>query len=278
MKNLASITNDIRSAGKKSLVPFFTAGYPDERTFLQLLDGAAEAGCRLLEVGVPFSDPIADGPVIQVSSQQALAGGMTLTRTLDLCAEAGDRTGAALVLMGYLNPILALGLTTFAARARQAGVAGVIIPDVPLEESTEIRTVLTGEGITFVDLVAPTSGPQRCARIAEVARGFLYLISVAGVTGSRVEFDQAVARFGDEVKRYCRLPLYVGFGVSDRQQAVAICRWADGAIIGSELIRIIQAAAGSEWAVAAVREFLVDINLAINPAGNSFSIEGEEKS
>ncbi len=264
---LDDITHTMRDEGAKALVPFFTAGYPDEQTFLRLLDGAAQAGCRLIEVGVPFSDPIADGPVIQASSQEALAGGMTLNRSLELCAEASQRTGAGLVMMGYINPVLRMGLETFASRAAKSGVVGVIIPDVPLEESPDIRRTLAEAGLTLIDLVAPTSGPERTARIAAVAAGFLYLVSVTGVTGSQVEFGRALAAFGAEVRQHSDLPLYVGFGVSNRDQARQICSWADGVIIGSALIRLVQTATDNDEAVATVAEFLTDINRALNPVG-----------
>ncbi len=261
---LTETTRGLREAGQKVLVPFFTAGYPDEQTFLALLETAARAGCRVIEIGVPFSDPIADGPVIQESSQQVLAGGMTLRRALELTAEASARTDAALVMMGYVNPLLAMGLEEFAAAARQAGVAGVIVPDTPLEESADVRRALGDQGVALVDLVAPTSSEKRVGRIAAKATGFLYLVSMTGVTGAGLAPGRQVADLVARVRRRTDLPLYVGFGVSRADQAAAIVQHADGVIIGSALIRLIQAAPSGAEAVTRVEAFLGECLQAMN--------------
>jgi len=268
-QNLSAATSACRQDGVKALVPFFTAGYPDEATFLELVAAAGRAGCPVIEIGVPFSDPIADGPVIQASSQAALARGMSLRRALDLTAEAAASTPAALVLMGYLNPILRLGLDAFADAARQAGISGVIVPDVPLEESAPIRRALATAELTLVDLVAPNSDPDRIARIGAVAGGFLYLVSLTGVTGSRAVFGHDLDDFVGRVRRGSDLPLYVGFGVSDREQAERVTRRADGVIIGSALIRIIQSAPDPGAAVARVERFLGEIARALNGSGQT---------
>ena len=144
---LQELTESMRSRGEKGLVPFFTAGYPDEDTFLRLIRAASDAGCKVIEIGVPFSDPIADGPAIQESSSRALENGISLNRTLELAGQASETTSARFVLMGYFNPVLQMGLERFARRAGEAGVSGVIIPDVPLEESTDIRKVLEKAGM-----------------------------------------------------------------------------------------------------------------------------------
>ncbi len=269
---LREITESTRAAGRKALVPFFTAGYPDEATCLRLLATAAAAGCRVIEVGIPFSDPMADGPVIQASSERALAQGMTLRRALDLI-ERASVAGAApapagFVVMSYLNPILQMGVAAFAERAARAGVAGVILPDVPLEESGELRPALARAGIALVDLVAPTSGDERVAAIARQAEGFLYLVSLTGVTGVRAGLAAGLADFIARVRRASGLPLYVGFGVSTPEQAAEVARAADGVIIGSALIRLIQAAPDQEAAVAAVSGCLARVTAAMHaPAG-----------
>jgi tryptophan synthase alpha chain len=282
---LRDLTESTRTAGRKALVPFLTAGYPDEATFLRLLAAATDAGCRVVEVGIPFSDPMADGPVIQASSERALAQGMTLKRALDLIERASASAPAGYVVMSYLNPILQMGIATFAERAARAGVAGVILPDVPLEESGELRPVLARAGIALVDLVAPTSGDERVAAIARQTEGFLYLVSLTGVTGARAGLAAGLAAFIARVRRSCDLPLYVGFGVSTPEQAAEVARSADGVIIGSALIRIvqnttiqnaavqnaaIQNAVGSDAAVAAVSTFLADVMKAMHaPTGST---------
>jgi len=255
-----------RREGQKALVPFFTAGYPDEQTFLELLAAAARAGCQTIEVGIPFSDPVADGPVIQASSQHVLERGMTLERTLELTGRAAAATGAALVLMGYLNPILRMGLERFADHARAVGVGGVIVPDVPVEESAALRRVMDTRGIAVIDLVAKTSSSERIARIAGEAQGFLYLVSLTGVTGSQVALDDELDAFVAQVRATTHLPLFVGFGISGRDEAARAVEYADGVVIGSAIIRLIQSGAGGTQAVADVEQFLKDIYRTINTA------------
>ncbi|MBU0741270.1 tryptophan synthase subunit alpha, partial [bacterium] len=181
---LEKITRALRDDGRKALVPFFTAGYPDERSFVASVRAAAAAGCRVFEVGIPFSDPVADGPLIQMASQRALAAGMTLRRALELTAAAAGETGLAPVVMSYFNPVLRMGLDEFAARAADAGVAGVILPDVPVEESAAVAEALASVGLDLVALMAPTTDPVRARAIAAASRGFLYLVALTGVTGA----------------------------------------------------------------------------------------------
>jgi tryptophan synthase alpha chain len=271
--NLHDLTGDMNSGGEKALVPFLTAGYPDEQTFLELLRAAAKAGCRIIEIGIPFSDPIADGPVIQASSEQALANGITLDRVLALTAEAVRSTSAGFVLMGYVNPVLRMGVEIFADRAREAGALGAIIPDVPAEESGRIRQTFCERGLAFVDLVALTSSRERIAAITESAEGFVYLVALKGVTGARASTANNIANntannlgaFVSRVRDKTDLPLYTGFGIADRDGAVRAVRHADGVIIGSALIRIIQSARTKKEAVSQVGGFLEDIHQAINP-------------
>jgi tryptophan synthase alpha chain len=266
---LRETADAMRASGEKGLIPFFTAGFPDAETSLQLLRTAARTGCRVIEVGIPFSDPIADGPLIQASSQQALANGMSLDKALQLVEKAAQTDPVAFVLMSYVNPLLRMGIERFAARARTTGVCGVILPDVPLEESGEIRATLARNGITLVDLVAPTSGRERLGRIAGSADGFLYLVSITGVTGVRSELAPDLIEFVQRVRAHTELPLYVGFGVSDPGQAAEVVRHADGVIIGSALVRIVQSAATREGAVANVATFLEDVRTAINHGNRS---------
>jgi tryptophan synthase alpha chain len=244
---LADVTRSLRDRGEKAVVAFLTAGYPDERTFVDVALAASRAGCDAIEIGVPFSDPIADGPVIQASSEASLSGGMTLARALELGGEIAGRVDTPLVVMSYLNPILNMGLEKFAATAVGSGISGVILPDVSLEESADIRRIVRGGGLDYIDLVAPTSSAERVRRIAAAAAGngagggqsaFLYLVSVTGVTGTRSATASDLEPFVSRVRRETGLPLYVGFGVSTADQAREVARLADGVIIGSQLIRL----------------------------------------
>jgi tryptophan synthase alpha chain len=262
-------TQSIKARREKALVAFLTAGFPDEGTFLRLIEAASQAGCQVIEVGIPFSDPIADGPIIQQSSKQALENGITLRKALALVEEASKSTSAALVLMSYFNPILRMGLKRFAEIARDSGISGVIVPDVPLEESAEIRSTLRDHRITLVDLVAPTSGADRIQRISEAADGFLYLVSVAGVTGVRSALSNDLPDFVGRVREQTDLPLYVGFGVSTAEHARIAARSADGVIVGSALIKIAYESRMKDEAVGKVGEFLRDMKQAINGSGRS---------
>jgi tryptophan synthase alpha chain len=267
---LTELTRSLRAQGARPLVPFLTAGYPDEPTFVRLLAAASRAGCPIVEIGIPFSDPVADGPLIQASSQQALRGGMTLRRALELAQDASRRDSAVLVLMSYVNPILAFGAERFAAAAEQAGIVGVIVPDVPFEESRQMRAVLAARGIAWIDMVAPTSGEERVARIAATAEGFLYLVSLTGVTGVRATLAAGVPEFVARVRARTELPLYLGFGISDREQAAAAARIADGVIVGSALIPQIQTAPTPDAAVERVGGFLEGIVRAL-PGARRFT-------
>jgi len=254
---LTELAGRLRDAGTKPLVPFLTAGYPDEATFTELLGAVAAAGCPLIEIGIPFSDPVADGPVIQASSQRVLAQGMTLSRTLELAAAAVRDHALAVVLMGYLNPILRMGPEVFAAACGEARIAGVIIPDLPPEEAAGLRGLLARHGTDLVDLIAPTTDPERLARNAIPAGGFLYLVSTTGVTGSGTAVFDSLPTYVDRVRGVTDMPLYVGFGIATPDQAAQVAAVADGAIVGSALIRIIGEA--GDDGVAAAAAFIKDM-------------------
>ncbi|MGD8415193.1 MAG: tryptophan synthase subunit alpha, partial [Candidatus Latescibacterota bacterium] len=237
---LADVTRRIAGDGGKALVAYLTAGYPSESVFVDLAVEASRAGADVIEVGIPFSDPIADGPTIQASSEAALAAGMTVPRALALAARVAERVDTPLVAMSYLNPLLNMGLDNFVRSAARAGISGAILPDVPLEESTDIRRIVRAGGLDLIDLVAPTSSDDRVRRIAEVAdgAGFLYLVSVTGVTGSAGAVAADIEPFVARVRGLAGLPLYVGFGVSTEAQARQIVQFADGVIVGSQLVRL----------------------------------------
>jgi tryptophan synthase alpha chain len=224
----------LRASGRRALVPYITAGHPSARATLELLAGLESAGADVIELGVPFSDPMADGPIIQASSQQALANGMTLDGVLELIAAA--RVNIPIVLFTYLNPLLAAGRDVL-ARAASAGAHAVLVTDLPVGADPALETWL-GEGpLAFIRLVAPTTPESRMAEIAQHGSGFVYLISRLGVTGVR---DQLPTDLGDTIARLRRatdLPICVGFGVSRPEQARAVATLADGVVVGSAIVR-----------------------------------------
>ena len=220
-----------------AFVPYAVAGYPDRATSLQVFELLAACGADLLEVGVPFSDPLADGPVIQAAAQQALANGVTLADCIGMVGELrarGVQTPA--LLMGYVNPILAYGVARFANDSAAAGVDGFIVPDLPPEEAGELEDAGRQHGLALVHLLAPTSPPERIALVAQRARGFIYLVSVTGVTGARATLPPDLAAFVARVRAATTTPLAVGFGIRSGEQAHAVGRLADGVIVGSALV------------------------------------------
>lgn len=245
--------------GSAALMPYYTLGYPDRRTSLEVISAIA-ADSDLLELGVPFSDPLADGPTIQHSTQQALAAGTTTASCLEMVAELRGRgvTTPAL-LMGYTNPILAYGEAAYARDAATAGADGFIVPDLPPEEAEAFEALAAAAGLVLVPFLAPTSDPARVRRIAARARGFIYMVSLTGVTGTDAGPDEALAGFVRRVQEQARVPVAVGFGIKTAAQAAAVGRYADGVIVGSALIRAVDAAleeAAPEEPAAAARAFV----------------------
>ena len=227
----------LRDQGRGGLVTFLTAGDPDADTSAALLAALPAAGADLIELGMPFSDPIADGPSIQRASVRALRAGMTLRRTLDMVAgfRRQDRD-TPIVLMGYYNPILRYGLAAFAADAGRAGVDGLILVDLPPEEDAELRRHADAAGIAVVRLATPTSDDGRLPKVLEGAGGFLYYVAVAGITGTRSATDAAVAEAVGRLRGHTRLPVAVGFGIRTPDQAAAVARVADAAVVGTALV------------------------------------------
>jgi len=264
VKALSQTTGALRTHGRKALVAFLTAGYPDEATFAATVRAAVAAGADVIEVGIPFSDPIADGPVIQASSAAALARGMTLRRALSLCAELG--ADVPLVVMTYVNPVLAMGVEAFADAAARAGVSGVILPDVSFEESPAFRAPLRAAGLACINLIAPTSSDERVRDIASVAEGFVYLVSLTGVTGARDAAAADLAALAGRVRAASAAPVYVGFGIKTPEQARGAARHADGVIIGSRLLEL--AADGTaDGAPGRVGDFLATVRGVLDREG-----------
>jgi len=246
-------------AGRIALIPYVMSGYPDEATSEAVAIALGEAGADIIELGVPFSDPLADGATIQAASQHALAHGMTLRKVVALAARIAARVSTPLVLMGYYNPIISYGLATFCADAAAAGVAGLIVPDLPPEESATLQREAAAHAIELVFLVTPTSTDARIAQAALAASqtggGFLYCVSLSGVTGARDQLSDGLAAFIARVRAQTSLPLAVGFGVSRPAHVAEIARIADGAVVASALINTIDAAT-PEARVGAVVAYL----------------------
>lgn len=238
----------LRAAGRRALVPYVTAGHPDPVQTIALLQGLEGAGADVIEVGVPFSDPMADGPVIQASSQVALAHGVTFDRVLELVHEA--RLSIPVVLFSYLNPLIAAGHDAL-ARAAAAGVHGVLVTDLPVGADPEREAWLGGGPLAFIRLVAPTTPVERMALIAEHGSGFVYLISRLGVTGARDDLPTDLPGTVERLRRATTLPVCVGFGISRPEQARTVGRLADGVVVGSAIVRA--AGEGVDRAVALAR-------------------------
>lgn len=255
----------LRSRGERALIPFVTAGDPDLETSEAIVLALAREGADAIELGVPFSDPIADGPTIQRSSQRALERGASLRRVLQMVQRLRTRTDVPLLLMGYANPFYAMGPHPFAAAAAECGVDGVIVPDLPPEEGADLYGAAAEAGIDAVLLAAPTTKPERLAMLAERTRGFLYFVALTGVTGARPELARDLEARVRQARELCKLPICVGFGVSTPDHAREISRYADGVVVGTALVDRIERAATPDEAVAAAARFIAELKAAMVP-------------
>lgn len=228
-----------RSAGATGLIPFITAGYPSLEASLAMLRGFDRAGVRAVEIGVPFSDPIADGPDIQRASEHALARGLGLDDVLDMVAELRRDSALPVVLMSYANPLLRGGIEAFAARAAECGVDGVLVSDLPPDEAPEVWNALDGAGLDTVVLVAPTTEARRLPALLARARGFVYCLARTGVTGGGGGETGVLSERLAAIRRHCRLPVAVGFGISSGAQARALRGAADAVVVGAAFMRAV---------------------------------------
>jgi tryptophan synthase alpha chain len=247
-------------AHRPALMPYLTLGYPDVETSLACVEAAANAGADIIELGVPFSDPLADGPAIQRSTQIALENGVTVKKCLEMTAELRKRgVTVPFLLMGYYNPIYTYGLANYARDAAQAGADGFIVPDLPLDEAEEFEAACNDNGLSLIPMLAPTSTPARIEKATRRTDGFIYLVSVAGITGERKSLPEGLKEFVARVRETASIPVAVGFGIGNPAQAAKVGAIADGVIIGSAVIR----AAGSENPVEAVGTFVRDVKDAL---------------
>lgn len=244
--------------GPTRLVTYVTAGDPDLERSREVLLALGRAGADAIEVGVPFSDPIADGPVIQRATERALASGSTLSTTLNLVRDVRARIAAPIVLFTYVNPITRMGTDTFVARAAEAGVDGVLLLDLPIEEASGMRTALDARGIDTIFLVSPTTTDARLAEAARLGRGFLYAISRLGVTGARDAVATSAEPLVARVRKISTLPIALGFGISRPEHVREVMGYADAAVVGSALVQVIADATASGADVpAAVEQFVL---------------------
>jgi tryptophan synthase alpha chain len=243
-----------RADRRPALMPYLMAGFPDLETSRAVAAAYSDSGADLVELGVPFSDPLADGPVIHAAATAALGAGATLERSLEVCASIADRL--AVVPMCYANVVLARGPAEFAAALAAAGAAGAIVPDLPLEEAGEAREALAGAGLALVPLLAPTTPAERRARICAVAKGFVYVVSSMGTTGERQRLPEDLAELVAATKAEAEAPVAVGFGIGTPAQAAEVGGVADGVIIGSRLVRAAGDAGSADTAAEAVGAFL----------------------
>ncbi|MFZ0359387.1 MAG: tryptophan synthase subunit alpha [Terriglobales bacterium] len=244
---------------KPSLIVYITCGDPDLVTTRDVILAAIDAGASVIELGVPFSDPLADGPVIQRASERALKHGTSLQNVLTLAAEIREHSqSVGLVIFSYLNPILRMGLAKFCQVARLAGIDGVLITDLPIEEAAEYLREARKNDLATIFLAAPTSTDQRLKQIAEVSTGFIYAISRTGVTGARQQMTGDAQSLVKRVRRFTKLPIAVGFGISTPEQLQAIGKFAEAAVVGSAIVHAIEQNPGREAATVAefVRQLL----------------------
>ncbi len=240
---LADVFSTLKQQGRAALAPFVTAGDPDMETTLSVLESLDRAGASLCELGVPYSDPIADGPVIQSSYTRALAAGFTLERLFELSRTATQRVTMPILAMASYSLIFRRGIDRFVSDAQAAGLSGFVVPDLPIEESDQLDTACRQAGLALVRLVTPTTPPERAEAIARRSTGFLYCVSVAGVTGARTDLPAGLIERVKWLRTKTDVPILVGFGISSPEQARAVAAVADGVIVGSAVVRHLAEAA-----------------------------------
>ena len=258
----------LRARGERALIPYFVAGDPSLETTARLIEEADARGADAIEVGMPFSDPLADGPTIQRAAVRALERGTSLYRLLPVLAQVSGRIRAPLVVMTYLNPLHRYGLETVTKDLAQAGVAGLIVPDCPIDESGPLGRAAAAAGLDLIALAAPTSGPERLRRIARASRGFVYLVPLTGITGERTELPPDLVRHVRDLRAVTTKPIGVGFGISSPDQVAAVVRHADAAVVGSAIVRMVERLADDSGLVAKVGEFIGSLKAATRAPAN----------
>ena len=256
MSRISRTFDDLKAAGKKAFIPFVTAGDPNLELSLQIALQLVRSGADILELGVPFSDPIADGPTIQASSLRSLQNGTSPGDVLTLVAEIRKASNVPIVLFSYFNPIMRYDAARFAADAEKAGVDGLLVTDVIDDEAESLSAAMGSRGIDLISLIAPTTSDKRLAKIAARAKGFLYAVARTGVTGASEETSGDAQDLVTRARKYTELPVAVGFGISTRSQIEKVWSFADGAVVGSAIVREIERSIPNGDPVTSVREFV----------------------
>lgn len=260
MGRIEDAFNELRQRGRKGFIPFITAGDPDLETTSQLLLELAEAGATVIELGVPFSDPMADGPVIQRASERALKHGFGIGDLLGLVADFRDHTETPVILFSYFNPLLQFGVKRLAREAKAAGVDGVLVTDLSPEEAGEFESELRANELDMIFLIAPTSTDERLQLVAQHARGFIYAVSRAGVTGVRTSVSVEAEKLVNRMRRFSSLPIAVGFGISSVEQVKDVRRYADAVVIGSAIVSEIERLLGATDLAQQVGKFVKELS------------------
>lgn len=259
MGRIADSFTNLKREGKKGFIPFITAGDPDLATTEKLLVTLAHAGGTLIELGVPFTDPMADGPVIQRASERALKNKFGLQEILDVVARARKQIDVPIILFSYYNPLLQFGLKRLAEAARKAGLDGVLVTDLSPEEAGEFESELRACGLDMIFLVAPTSTDKRLKLVAERASGFIYAVSRAGVTGTRETVSAEAEKLVNRLRKFSELPVAVGFGISSAAQVADVHRYADAVVVGSAIVAEMERLGDSPELVKGIEEFLTEL-------------------
>jgi tryptophan synthase alpha chain len=267
MPRIADTFARLRHEGRTGLITYATAGDPDLPRSAEILRALDRAGADVLEVGVPFSDPLADGPVIQRATERALAAGSQLSAVLSLIESVRGEIAAPIVVFSYANPMLRMGLNSFARRAAAAGVDGVLALDLPIEEAGEFQGLLASEGIDTIFLLSPTTTDARIGKAAELGRGFLYGISRLGVTGARDRVASGAEAMVQRIRRHTSLPIALGFGISRPEHVAEVGAYADAAVVGSALVALIAEASGSPQLIERVEAYVRELKGACVPTG-----------
>ncbi len=265
MSRIAETFARLRTEGRPGLVTYTTAGDPDLPRSAEILKALARAGADVLEVGVPFSDPLADGPVIQRATERALAAGGSMRATLDMVAEVRREVSVPIVIFSYANPIVRMGLDAFVDRAADAGVDGVLALDLPIEEADEFRAAMDRRSLDNIFLLSPTTTDARIRKAAELGRGFLYGISRLGVTGARATVATGAEDMVRRIRTFTALPLALGFGISLPEHVAEVGRYADAAVVGSALVALIAEASSSPDLIVRVDEYVRSLRAACVP-------------
>ena len=268
MSSITKTFQRLEKENRRALIPYFTSGFPNQKTFADLVVQANDSGTvDLIEIGIPFSDPLADGPSIQFSSQKALENKITVEKSLSFLSDISRKINRPLVVMSYLNPLLQYGLEKFFKNAAEIGISGLIVPDLVIEEGKNIESKSKKFNLDLIYLLAPTTNGQRRKEIVKRSNGFVYLVSITGVTGSRNNLPSYLKDYIQQVKSLTSKPVCVGFGISNPRQAAQVARFADGVIVGSAIVEIIRKENNSKAISAQVIKFLRNLRKGMDKNG-----------